>query len=116
VKGRSRGVRFGAFIVGGLAFALALAFLVSPSASHDPDGLNKVAMDKGLADAETDHALDDAPTAGYQVRGVDDERLSTGRRHRGGGHVRGGGWRDVDGSAGAPVDSGPRRTAIGGRP
>jgi hypothetical protein len=78
VKGRSRGVRFGAFIVGGLAVALALAFLVSPSASNDPDGLNKVAMDKGLADAETDHALDDAPTAGYQVRGVDDERLSTG--------------------------------------
>lgn len=78
MKGRSRGVRFGAFIVGGLAVALALAFQVSPSASNDPDGLNKVAMDKGLADAETDHALDDAPTAGYQVRGVDDERLSTG--------------------------------------
>ena len=58
--------------------ALVLAFFVSPSASGEPDGLNKVAIDEGFADAENDHALDDAPTAGYEVRGVDDDRLSTG--------------------------------------
>jgi cobalt/nickel transport protein len=80
VKGLSRRVRFGfgAFIAGGLIVALALAFSVSPSASSDPDGLNKVAIDEGFADTETDHALGDAPTAGYEVRGVDDDRLSTG--------------------------------------
>lgn len=69
---------FGAFVAGGLIVALALAFFVSPSASGDPDGLNKVAMDKGFDDTETDHALGDGPTAGYEVRGVDDDRLSTG--------------------------------------
>lgn len=80
MKGLSRRVRFGlgAFVAGGLILALALAFFVSPSASGDPDGLDKVAIDKGFADAETDHALADAPTAGYEVRGVDDGRLSTG--------------------------------------
>ena len=80
MKGPSRRVRFGfgAFIVGGLAVALVLAFFVSPSASGDPDGLDRVATDNGFAGAETDHALDDGPTAGYDVRGVDDDRLSTG--------------------------------------
>jgi hypothetical protein len=80
MKRVSRRVRFGfgTFIAAGLVLALVLAFLVSPSASGDPDGLNKVAMDKGFADTETDHALGDAPTAGYEVRGVDDDRLSTG--------------------------------------
>lgn len=69
---------FGAFVAAGLAVALVLAFFVSPSASGDPDGLAKVAGDTGLAATETDHALDDAPTAGYEVRGVDDDRMSTG--------------------------------------
>ena len=80
MKRLSRRVRlgFGAFIAGGLIVALGLAFFVSPSASGDPDGLNKVANDQGFADTETDHALGDAPTAGYEVRGVDDDRLSTG--------------------------------------
>lgn len=69
---------FGAFILGGLVVALVLAFFVSPSASSEPDGLNKVAIDNGFADTETDHPLGDAPAAGYEVRGVDDDRLSTG--------------------------------------
>jgi len=80
VKRPSRRTRlgFGAFVVAGLALALVLAFFVSPSASGDPDGLNKVANDTGLADTGTDHALDDGPTAGYEVRGVDNDRISTG--------------------------------------
>lgn len=69
---------FGAFIVAGLTVALALAFFVSPQASGEPDGLDKVAIDEGFAETENDHALDDTPTAGYEVRGVDDDRLSTG--------------------------------------
>jgi PDGLE domain len=80
VKGLSRRARFGfgAFIVGGLVVALVLAFFVSPSASGDPDGLDRVATEKGFADTENDHSLGGAPTAGYEVRGVDDDRLSTG--------------------------------------
>ena len=73
-----RPVRFGLFLAGGLLVALALAFFVSPEASSQPDGLDKVAIDEGFAESETDHALADAPTAGYGVEGVDDERLSTG--------------------------------------
>jgi cobalt/nickel transport protein len=69
---------FGAFILAGLIVALVLAFFVSPSASGEPDGLDKVAIDEGFADTESDHALDDTPTAGYEVRGVDDGRLSMG--------------------------------------
>jgi cobalt/nickel transport protein len=80
VKGLTRRARFGfgAFIAAGLILALVLAFFVSPSASGDPDGLNKVAIDKGFAGTERDHALEEAPTAGYDMRGVDDDRLSTG--------------------------------------
>jgi PDGLE domain len=80
VRRSSRPVRFGfgAFIAGGLLVALVLAFFVSPSASDAPDNLNKVASDEGFAETEDDHALDDNPTAGYEVRGVDDDRLSTG--------------------------------------
>jgi cobalt/nickel transport protein len=80
VKGLTRRARFGfgAFIAAGLILALVLAFFVSPSASGDPDGLNKAAIDKGFAETKRDHALEDAPTAGYEVRGVDDDRLSTG--------------------------------------
>jgi len=66
------------FVVGGLIVTLGLAFFVSPLASTSPDGLNRVAIDKGFSDTEKDHALGDAPLAGYGVKGVDDDRLSTG--------------------------------------
>jgi hypothetical protein len=69
---------FAAFIVAGLVVALALAFFVSPQASSEPDGLDKVALDEGFAEAEDAHALEDLPTAGYEVRGIDNDRLSTG--------------------------------------
>jgi PDGLE domain len=69
---------FAAFIVAGLVVALALAFLVSPEASSEPDGLDKVAIDEGFADAEEAHPLEGLPTAGYAVRGIDDDRLGTG--------------------------------------
>jgi hypothetical protein len=74
----SRRVRFTAFVVAGLALAAALAFFLSPHASSEPDGLERVAIDEGFADEESNHALDDTPTAGYAVRGVDDDGLSTG--------------------------------------
>jgi cobalt/nickel transport system permease protein len=66
------------FVGAGLVVALALAFFVSPEASAKPDGLQKVANDHGFADRETPHAVAGAPTAGYAVKGIDDDRFSTG--------------------------------------
>ena len=69
------------YLAAGLTVALALAFFVSPHASTQPDGLNKVAIDEGFAGDERTHALADTPTAGYGlggVDGVDDEGLGTG--------------------------------------
>jgi hypothetical protein len=71
-------MRLAAFVVAGLLVALALAFFVSPEASSKPDGLDKVAIDQGFADSESPHRLDDSPLAGYGVRGVGSDRLSTG--------------------------------------
>jgi cobalt/nickel transport system permease protein len=62
----------------GLALAVALAFVVAPEASSEPDGLEKVAIDEGFVDGARDHDLADSPTADYGVRGVDDAQLSTG--------------------------------------
>jgi len=66
------------FLVAGLLLALALALFISPFADRDPDGLSKVAEDKGFASTERQHDLADSPVAGYEVKGVDDDRLSTG--------------------------------------
>ena len=48
--GREANARTWTVVVGGLLVALALAFFVSPFASRSPDGLNKVAIDKGFDD------------------------------------------------------------------
>ena len=71
-------ITLGIFIAIALMVAFGLAFFVSPQASSQPDGLNKVALDKGFSDSEKPHALDNAPTAGYAVKGVDNDRLATG--------------------------------------
>jgi len=59
------------FVLAGVLVALALAVFVSPLASDDPDGLEKVA-EEGFDDAADDHALEDSPVAGYDspVAGV----------------------------------------------
>ena len=74
----TKGRTIGLFLALGLAVALILAFFVSPYASSDPDGLEKVSIDQGFDDTARDHALADAPLADYGVEGVDDTRLSTG--------------------------------------
>jgi PDGLE domain len=66
------------FLVAGLLLALALAVFVSPFADSDPDGLTKVADEQGLSQTEQEHDLADSPVADYEVRGVDDDRVSTG--------------------------------------
>ncbi len=66
------------FVVGGLLVALGLAFFVSPYASSSPDGLNKVAIDKGFSDKQEETATADSPLAGYGVKGIENDKLSTG--------------------------------------
>lgn len=64
--------------LGVLVVALVLAGVVSYYASSSPDGLNRVAQDKGFADTEKDHGAADSPLAGYSAADVDDQRLSGG--------------------------------------
>ncbi|MFH9859791.1 energy-coupling factor ABC transporter permease [Streptomyces sp. NPDC017202] len=64
--------------VTGLVTSLVLAGFVSFYASSDPDGLEKVAADKGIDDRAEEHAAADSPLADYGVEDVDDARLSGG--------------------------------------
>jgi hypothetical protein len=66
------------FLLGGLLLAVGLALVVSGYASPSPDGLEKVAEDKGFLGTARDHLFADGPLADYAVKGVDNERLSTG--------------------------------------
>ncbi|WP_241661384.1 PDGLE domain-containing protein [Thermomonospora catenispora] len=66
------------FLLVFLLIALAVAGVLSHYASGDPDGLTKVAEDKGFAAQEKEHALADSPLSDYAVEGVENERLSGG--------------------------------------
>lgn len=66
------------FVAGGLLVAIGLAMLVSGFASSSPDGLNKVAEDHGFATNARQHLFENGPLAGYAVKGVNGDRLSTG--------------------------------------
>jgi cobalt/nickel transport protein len=66
------------FLIAGLLVAVGLALIVSGFASSSPDGLEKVAEDKGFLETAQDHLFADSPLADYAVKGVDNERLSTG--------------------------------------
>ncbi|MER5528941.1 energy-coupling factor ABC transporter permease [Streptomyces sp. NPDC002677] len=62
----------------GLATSLILAGFVSFYASADPDGLEKVAHDKGIDVKSEEHAAADSPLADYGVKDISDARLSGG--------------------------------------
>ncbi|MFE7187174.1 energy-coupling factor ABC transporter permease [Streptomyces erythrochromogenes] len=62
----------------GLVTALVLAGFVSFYASANPDGLEKVAADKGIDEKVEEHAAAGSPLADYGVKDVDDARLSGG--------------------------------------
>lgn len=66
-----------AFVAGAVGVIAAVALALSPHASSEPDGLERVAEDEGFAASATEHALGDGPLAGYAVPGVDGG-LSTG--------------------------------------
>jgi hypothetical protein len=63
------------FTILALVFAVGLATAVSPFASTQPDGLERVAADRGfLADGRARAA----PAADYAFPGIADERVATG--------------------------------------
>lgn len=62
-----------------LALAVGLAVAVSPWASPSPDGLEKVAEDKGFLESGRPHAVqDESPIPDYAFPGIENERLATG--------------------------------------
>jgi hypothetical protein len=71
-------VRNKVFVGGGLLVVIGLALFVGPFASPDPDGLEKVATDKGFVESAKDHALGDSPVADSTVDGFEDDRIGTG--------------------------------------
>lgn len=62
----------------GLLLALTLAGVVSFCASGSPDGLNRVALDLGFAEAERSSGTQAGPLAGYETAGIDNARWSGG--------------------------------------
>jgi hypothetical protein len=66
------------FLLAGLLVAAGLALLVSGFASSSPDGLNRVAEDHGFAATAKEHLFENGPLAGYAVKGINGDRLSTG--------------------------------------
>ncbi|MFJ5547780.1 energy-coupling factor ABC transporter permease [Streptomyces sp. NPDC093225] len=62
----------------GLVAALVLAGFVSFYASASPDGLEKVAADKGIDSKVEPHAAKDSPLADYGVKDIANARLSGG--------------------------------------
>jgi cobalt/nickel transport system permease protein len=71
----SRNLRL--FLLAGLLVGVGLALFVSPFASSQPDGLEKVAAEEGFGDAAENHDGADGPLADYGVEGVDDARVGT---------------------------------------
>ena len=67
----------GILIAAAVAVALVIGFFVSPFASSHPDGLERVAHDKGFASAAKDSTTAKLPTADYGISGVNSDFLST---------------------------------------
>ncbi|MFD5896885.1 energy-coupling factor ABC transporter permease [Streptomyces sp. NPDC060366] len=65
-------------LAAGLGTALLLAGVVSFYASANPDGLEKVAADKGIDEKVEEHAAADSPLADYGIADISNSRLSGG--------------------------------------
>ncbi len=67
------------FVAIALALAVGLATAVSPFASPNPDGLEKVAEEKAFLEQGKLHSLqEDSPIPDYAFPGIDNERVATG--------------------------------------
>jgi hypothetical protein len=66
------------FVAFALALAVGLALGLSPYASSSPDGLERVATDKGFIDDGSLHAIqNDSPIPDYAFPGIENPRLAT---------------------------------------
>ncbi len=75
---RAGGTSRRALWVTGLVTSFVLAGFVSFYASSNPDGLEKVAHDKGIDQKTEQHATAGSPLADYDVKDISDARLSGG--------------------------------------
>jgi cobalt/nickel transport protein len=66
------------FLISGFVASLFLAGVVSFYASSNPDGLEKVAGDIGFIETAKEHSNADGVLADYGVKGIENDRLSTG--------------------------------------
>ena len=66
------------FLISGFVVSLFLAGVVSFYASSSPDGLEKVAGDIGFIETAKEHSNADGALADYGVKGIENDRLSTG--------------------------------------
>ncbi len=66
------------FVIGGMLVALVFAAVVSQFAVGNPDGLEKVAEDRGFIDSAEEHSLGDFIFADYATDGISNEALSLG--------------------------------------
>jgi hypothetical protein len=66
------------FYLAFFSVAILLAGVVSFYASSQPDGLEKVAEEKGFLDTAKDSAVSGSPLSDYGVSGIDSERMSVG--------------------------------------
>ena len=94
-----------ALVAAGVGLAL-LITLFSPFASSSPDGLNKVAQDKGFHQAEKGPSYEIIP--GYSLPGIDNPHLANNRgpdrnRDRAGGWLRYAARRSLARCRAAPV-------------
>ena len=72
-------MRMRAFTILALALAVGLAVAVSPYASSSPDGLERVATDKGFIENGKLHSIQgDSPVPDYAFPGIDNARVATG--------------------------------------
>lgn len=78
MSGSARTLSTRALVLAGVLVALLLAGVLSFYASSSPDGLERVAHDKGFSRAAGDHPTGGSPMADYSTKGIHDSRLSTG--------------------------------------
>ena len=78
MSGSTRALRTRTLVLAGVLVALVLAGVLSFYASGNPDGLERVAHDKGFSRAAGHHHTGTSPMAGYSTKGIHNGRISTG--------------------------------------